>query len=114
MGGRWDTFALIIFDIDKFKRVNDRYGHAVGDEVLIYLADLMQRTVRKQDICCRFVGEEIRHLITESDKVTAYLMAERLREKLEDTVSPCGEVITISSGVARTQFTQTTRRDLSN
>lgn len=92
-------FALIIFDIDKFKRVNDRYGHAVGDEVLIYLADLMQRTVREQDICCRYGGEEFVILLPKSDKVTAYLRAERLREKLEDTVSPCGEVITISAGV---------------
>ncbi|PIC77394.1 GGDEF domain-containing protein [Sporosarcina sp. P19] len=92
-------FALIIFDIDKFKRVNDRYGHAVGDEVLIYLADWMRRTVRKQDICCRYGGEEFVILLPKSDKVTAYLTAERLREKMEDTVSPCGEVITISSGV---------------
>ncbi|ARJ38867.1 GGDEF domain-containing protein [Sporosarcina sp. P21c] len=93
-------FALIIFDIDKFKRVNDRYGHAVGDKVLIYLADLMLRTVREQDVCCRYGGEEFVILLPKSDKVTAYLTAERLREKLEDTVSPCGEVITISAGVA--------------
>lgn len=93
-------FAFIILDIDKFKRVNDRYGHSVGDEVLIYLADLMQRTVREQDICCRYGGEEFVILLPKADKVTAYLTAERLREKLEDTISPCGEVITISAGVA--------------
>ena len=93
-------FAVIILDIDKFKRVNDRYGHSVGDEVLIYLADLMQRVVREQDICCRYGGEEFVILLPKADKVTAYLTAERLREKLEDTVSPCGEVVTISSGVA--------------
>ncbi|PID16079.1 GGDEF domain-containing protein [Sporosarcina sp. P34] len=93
-------FALIIFDIDKFKRVNDRYGHAVGDKVLIYMADLVQRTIREQDICCRYGGEEFVILLPKSDKVTAYLTTERLREKLEDTVSPCGEVITISAGVA--------------
>ena len=93
-------YALIILDMDKFKRVNDRYGHAMGDEVLIYLADLMQRTVREQDICCRYGGEEFVILLPKADKVTAYLTAERLREKLEDTVSPSGEVVTISSGVA--------------
>lgn len=93
-------FAMIILDIDKFKRVNDRYGHAVGDEVLIYLSDLMQRTVREKDICCRYGGEEFVILLPKSDKVTAYLTAERLREKLEDTVSPCNEVVTISAGVA--------------
>ncbi|AXI00483.1 GGDEF domain-containing protein [Sporosarcina sp. PTS2304] len=93
-------FALIIFDIDKFKRVNDRYGHAVGDEVLIYLAEAMQKAARKGDICCRYGGEEFIILLPKADKVTAYLVAERLREKLESTISPCGEVVTISSGVA--------------
>ncbi|ARK24732.1 GGDEF domain-containing protein [Sporosarcina sp. P37] len=93
-------FSIIILDIDKFKRVNDRYGHATGDEVLIYLSDLMQRAVRKQDICCRYGGEEFVILLPKADKVTAYLTAERLREKMEDTISPCGEVVTISLGVA--------------
>ena len=93
-------FAMIILDIDKFKRVNDRYGHSVGDEVLIYLTDLMHRIVREQDICCRYGGEEFVILLPKSDKVTAYLTAERIREKLEDMISPCGEVVTISSGVA--------------
>ena len=93
-------FAMIILDIDKFKRVNDRYGHSVGDEVLIYLTDLMHRVVREQDICCRYGGEEFVILLPKSDKVTAYLTAERIREKLEDMISPCGEVVTISSGVA--------------
>ncbi|WP_233201398.1 sensor domain-containing diguanylate cyclase [Sporosarcina sp. P13] len=93
-------FALVIFDIDKFKRVNDRYGHVVGDEVLVYLADLMQNAARKGDICCRYGGEEFVILLPKADKATAYQVAERLREKLEGTVSPCGEIVTISAGVA--------------
>ncbi|MDV6377275.1 sensor domain-containing diguanylate cyclase [Sporosarcina sp. GW1-11] len=93
-------FALVIFDIDKFKRVNDRYGHSVGDEVLIYLADLMQKVARKGDLCCRYGGEEFVILLPKADKVTAYLVAERLRRRLESTVSPCGEIVTISAGVA--------------
>ncbi|WP_153731135.1 sensor domain-containing diguanylate cyclase [Sporosarcina obsidiansis] len=93
-------FAMFILDIDKFKRVNDRYGHGIGDEVLIYLANCMQQVVRKGDICCRYGGEEFVVLFPKSDKVTAYLMAERLRETLESTVSPCGEIVTISIGVA--------------
>lgn len=93
-------FAIIILDIDKFKRVNDRYGHAVGDEVLIYLTDLMQECVRKDDICCRYGGEEFVILLPKADKVTAFLKAERLRETLENKISPCGEIVTISSGVA--------------
>ena len=93
-------FALLIFDIDKFKRVNDTYGHASGDEVLKYLAASMLEVARKDDVCCRFGGEEFVMLLPETDRHAAFLIAERLRKKLESTISPCGEVVTISIGIA--------------
>lgn len=96
-------FAVIILDIDHFKRVNDRYGHAVGDEVLIELADLMRKCVRKEDICCRYGGEEFVILLPQADELTAYDIAERLRETMENKVSACGEVVTISAGTAASQ-----------
>lgn len=93
-------YAVILLDVDKFKRVNDTYGHATGDEVLIYLAKEMESAVRAGDVCCRYGGEEFLILLPQADKVTAYLIAERLREKLESTISPSGEIVTISLGVA--------------
>ncbi|WP_060203675.1 sensor domain-containing diguanylate cyclase [Sporosarcina koreensis] len=93
-------YAVLIFDIDKFKRVNDTYGHAVGDEVLKYLAESMLEVTRKEDICCRFGGEEFVILLPETDQSAAFHIAERLRKKLESTISPCGEVVTISIGMA--------------
>ncbi|MFC5601746.1 sensor domain-containing diguanylate cyclase [Sporosarcina koreensis] len=93
-------FALLIFDIDKFKHVNDTYGHAMGDEVLKYLAASMLEVARKDDVCCRLGGEEFVMLLPETGRHEAFRLAERLRKKLESTISPCGEVVTISTGIA--------------
>lgn len=93
-------YALIILDMDKFKRVNDTYGHSTGDEVLKFLASEMKAVSREQDRCCRFGGEEFVILLPETDAAGAYQTAERLRKRMESTVSPCGEIVTISSGVA--------------
>jgi len=93
-------FAIILFDIDRFKQVNDKYGHNVGDEVLIYLAEEMQKVADDTDICCRYGGEEFILLLPKKTNQEAYETAETLRKKLERTISPCGEIITISSGIA--------------
>lgn len=93
-------FALLIFDIDKFKRINDTYGHAMGDEVLKYLAASILEAARIDDVCCRFGGEEFVMLLPDTDRHEVFRLAERLRKKLESTISPCGEVVTISIGFA--------------
>lgn len=93
-------FSLIIMDIDRFKRVNDTYGHPVGDLVLKFLSVELKRIARPQDICCRYGGEEFILLTPGLDQHEAVLVAEQLRSKLEHTVSPCGDIITISAGVA--------------
>lgn len=94
------SYSMIMLDIDHFKRVNDRYGHSVGDEVLKYLADEMRAAVRGQGVCCRYGGEEFVILLSEAKEEDVNDLAEKLRKKLEETVSPCGEVITISAGIA--------------
>ncbi|MDW0113159.1 diguanylate cyclase [Sporosarcina saromensis] len=94
------AYAVVILDIDRFKRVNDTYGHAVGDDVLKFLAKVMQDVTREQDRCCRFGGEEFVIVLPEATEEIAFQVAERLRKKMENTVSPCGEVVTVSLGIA--------------
>ena len=94
------VFSAIMLDIDHFKNINDTYGHAMGDEVLKYLAEHMKKTTREQDICCRFGGEEFIILLPEITAQDAYMIAERLRKTLEKTDSPCGRPVTLSAGVA--------------
>ncbi|MGM8365894.1 sensor domain-containing diguanylate cyclase [Virgibacillus sp. W0181] len=93
-------YSLILLDIDHFKRVNDTYGHSVGDDVLKYLAKEMKKAVRKEDICCRYGGEEFVILLPETEISDAWYIAEKLRIKLEAINSPSGKPITISAGIA--------------
>ncbi|MED1617067.1 GGDEF domain-containing protein [Aneurinibacillus migulanus] len=93
-------FSIILLDIDRFKRVNDTYGHSVGDEVLKFLAEQMKEVSRQTDICCRFGGEEFVILLPYTDKTEAFHVAERLRMNMESSISPCGEIVTISIGVS--------------
>lgn len=95
-----EPFVLIISDIDNFKRVNDTYGHAIGDEVLIYLASMMTEVVNAQGLCYRFGGEEFVILLPKYTIEDGFILAEQLRNSVSSNVSPSGERITISSGVA--------------
>ncbi len=93
-------FSLIFLDIDFFKKVNDTYGHLVGDDVLRFLAYMMKELTRKGDLCFRYGGEEFAIIVPYGDRDTTIEIAERLRMKLESTVCPTGETITISLGIA--------------
>lgn len=93
-------FSLIIVDIDHFKRVNDTYGHAVGDEVLIYLANSMKAAAEQSAVCCRYGGEEFVVLLPNANIEETWETAERLRLMISAQASPCGDVITISAGIA--------------
>lgn len=93
--------TLLVLDIDHFKHVNDELGHAVGDEVLVGLANLLQTHLRKTDVIARYGGEEFVVLLTDTPDKQAVVMAERLRQRVEklvfDTEPPLQ--ITISLGV---------------
>ncbi|MFY4774574.1 sensor domain-containing diguanylate cyclase [Metabacillus sp. RGM 3146] len=89
------TFILI--DIDNFKQVNDTFGHQVGDEVIIQVANLMKLNIREQDVGCRWGGEELAIYLPKVDLESGVSIAERLVSKVaQSTVPP----ITISCGVA--------------
>ena len=95
--------TAIMLDIDHFKKVNDTYGHAVGDQVLQIIAARCRETVREIDILGRYGGEEFVVLLLETDIDGTCVMAERLRQCVaEPPISTDGGplVITISLGIA--------------
>jgi diguanylate cyclase (GGDEF)-like protein len=95
--------SLIMLDVDHFKRINDTFGHPVGDTVLVRVAEIVSETVRKEDVFARYGGEEFAVLCRSVDVKNAAILAERLRERLAATrVEQDGESIsvTISLGVA--------------
>jgi diguanylate cyclase (GGDEF)-like protein len=96
--------AILMVDVDHFKKVNDQFGHLVGDHVLEAVADCLQRNIRKADIAGRYGGEEFVLLLPETKEASAIALAERLREEIS-TLDVCHEGIsipvTISIGVAQ-------------
>ncbi len=76
-------FSIIMADLDHFKRINDRYGHAVGDDLLIMMSHLFSSGVRRQDVVSRWGGEEFLILLPETRLEQAVLVAEKLRSAAE-------------------------------
>lgn len=93
-------FSLIMLDIDFFKKVNDTYGHVVGDEVLYYLAQEIDQFIGEEHQCFRYGGEEFAIVLENVRAKEAFAMAEHLRELIAGQKSPTGEPIYISLGVA--------------
>jgi len=79
-----DHVSLIMFDIDHFKKINDTYGHVVGDKVLITLAKIIKNNLRINDIFSRWGGEEFLILLPRTDIDAAYTKANQLRQVLEE------------------------------
>ncbi|GBO56456.1 diguanylate cyclase/phosphodiesterasewith PAS/PAC sensor [Pseudanabaena sp. lw0831] len=94
------TFAIILIDVDFFKRVNDVYGHDGGDMVLIHLAQILQTKMRKADSASRWGGEEFLILLPDTTLDQAHELAERLRSYVETNPTPSNIQITISLGIA--------------
>ncbi|TLF45453.1 GGDEF domain-containing protein, partial [Nonomuraea sp. KC401] len=98
-----DTLALLIIDIDHFKRVNDAHGHLVGDQVLVGVAATLRNQLRDYDVVGRFGGEEFVVLLPGADSHEARRVAERLRTRIGHMAIPADDAlirITISVGVA--------------
>jgi diguanylate cyclase (GGDEF)-like protein len=76
--------SVLVFDLDRFKRINDTYGHDNGDRVLVSVAEVVNRIKRVTDIACRLGGEEFALLLPETDKSGAINLAQRLRRAIED------------------------------
>jgi diguanylate cyclase (GGDEF)-like protein len=79
-----EPFSILLLDIDYFKKINDTYGHDMGDIVLIDLADCLKDTLRKNDRISRWGGEEFLVVLPKEESGTAMYVAERLRKKISE------------------------------
>lgn len=96
-----DSVAVMLFDIDDFKRANDVHGHAAGDQVLIGLSDIVRSTVRASDVACRVGGEEFGVILPSCDTGDALGLARRLKDRLSVTELGGVGTITLSIGIAQ-------------
>lgn len=93
--------AVIMIDIDHFKRLNDEFGHLLGDEVLRCVAGILKQQLRKVDMVCRYGGEEFAVVVPETTGENAMIVAEKLRRQVESHPFPgVPRPVTISCGVA--------------
>lgn len=105
--------AAVMLDVDYFKKINDRHGHAVGDQVLQRVAAVLKDLSRKSDVVCRYGGEEFCVLLPHTDLKSARQMAQRFRKVIEEV--PLGGIaVTVSLGVSAIAAGATSPQELLN
>jgi diguanylate cyclase (GGDEF)-like protein len=95
--------SIIMIDIDKFKIINDEYGHAVGDTAIQHVARITKKNIRSSDVLARFGGEEFVILLSETNTDGAVTLAEKIRKKINETALSVKEqniIISASFGVS--------------
>ena len=100
---RSHPLSLAIFDVDHFKRVNDTYGHPVGDKVLRAISDVGRNTVRSVDLLARFGGKEFALLMPDTNREGSIVAVQRLLHAVRAAVipTPSGPIkVTVSAGVS--------------
>ena len=98
------NLSLALFDIDHFKRINDTYGHTVGDKILNELGELILNNTRESDVSARYGGEEFALILPETTQIEAYELLERLRQLIECNTFVKDEspvLVTVSVGIAQ-------------
>lgn len=99
-----EPMSIVIGDLDRFKRVNDSFGHAVGDDVLRAVGERIRRNLRTEDLAVRWGGEEFLLLLPSTDEQQAVGVADKIRQAIADRPVACGDrevPVTISFGVAQ-------------
>ena len=97
--------SVLVIDADFFKDLNDNYGHAVGDQVLVLISQVLQECLRQSDLICRIGGEEFAVLLPGADATAAQRMAQRIVDKVNNTPLQHENTIieySVSCGVADT------------
>jgi diguanylate cyclase (GGDEF)-like protein len=107
-----DSIAVLMLDIDDFKRVNDVHGHGTGDQVLVALADVLRGGIRLSDVVCRLGGEEFGIIMTACDAGDALALAQRLLASTEKQSFEPADVLTVSIGIAQGPEHATNPREL--
>lgn len=94
-------FSIIMFDLDNFKGVNDRFGHQTGDQVLRDVSKIVMDSIRKVDLCGRYGGEEFIIILPETDTTEASVIAERVRQNIDiKKILGSKRELTVSMGIA--------------
>lgn len=106
------TVGLLIYDIDDFKRVNDSYGHLVGDRVLQGVASISRETCRLEDVICRIGGEEFGVILPACTLEEAVSLAERIRQGISSVSFPMVGEVRVSVGVAEGPIHASSPREL--
>jgi len=96
--------SVIVLDLDEFKKVNDTYGHKIGDDTLVVFADTLTQCTRKSDVICRFGGEEFVVLLPDTNIDSATMIAKKIKEAIEELIVKVDEKkefkFTVSIGVS--------------
>jgi diguanylate cyclase (GGDEF)-like protein len=105
--------GVIMIDLDQFKRLNDEFGHLLGDEVLRQVSSLFHQQLRKIDVVCRYGGEEFAILLSQTSPQHSMAVAEKLSRMVETWQFPgVARPVTISAGTANYPDHGTTRDEL--
>jgi diguanylate cyclase (GGDEF)-like protein len=106
------SLAVIMIDLDHFKRLNDEHGHLLGDAVLRAVAGAITETLRETDVPCRYGGEELIVLLPDCDLDAALGKAEEIRLRIEELSGAHGVTVTASMGVAAVPSTASSVSEL--
>ena len=91
--------ALVMFDLDNFKKVNDNFGHPEGDRVLKEIATILQLCARREDLTARYGGEEFALILPKTNYENAIQVGERIRQRVEDFFKEREYTVTLSMGL---------------
>jgi len=97
---KFKTFGVLIFDVDYFKKINDKFGHDVGDNILKEITKVVKSNLRKEDVFCRWGGEEFIIVIENDNLEDLKKIAEKIRKKIEKHIFNVVGKVTVSIGVA--------------